>query len=153
MSHQRAPQFRTNLRIERDNAALYARLAELATDARLAQVYRRIAAGEQANAQFWEARLRELGERGAGRADRSARARAELVRAAFRHRVRDADGGAAGACRPRRHAGRPQRPPRSFRAAAADAFRTVTGIARKAATPCARRCWAPMTGWFPTSVW
>ena len=50
-----------NLRIERDNAALYARLAELATDARLARAYRRIAEGEQANAAFWESRLREAG--------------------------------------------------------------------------------------------
>lgn len=62
MSNHRTRRFRGNLRIERDNAALYARLAELATDARLAHVYRRIAAGEQVNAQFWEARLRELGE-------------------------------------------------------------------------------------------
>jgi VIT1/CCC1 family predicted Fe2+/Mn2+ transporter len=61
ISHHRARRFRTNLRIERDNAALYARLAELATDPRLSRVYRRIAAGEQANAGFWEARLRELG--------------------------------------------------------------------------------------------
>jgi len=63
MSNHRTRRFRANLRIERDNAALYARLAELAGDARLGHVYRRIAAGEQANAQFWEARLRELGER------------------------------------------------------------------------------------------
>ncbi len=63
MSNHRTRRFRGNLRIERDNAALYARLAELATDARLGHVYRRIAAGEHANAQFWEARLRELGER------------------------------------------------------------------------------------------
>lgn len=62
MSNHRTRRFRGNLRIERDNAALYARLAELATDARLGHVYRRIAVGEQANAQFWEARLRELGE-------------------------------------------------------------------------------------------
>jgi VIT1/CCC1 family predicted Fe2+/Mn2+ transporter len=63
MSNHRPRRFRNNLRIERDNAVLYARLAELATDAQLSQVYRRIAAGEQANAQFWEARLHELGER------------------------------------------------------------------------------------------
>jgi VIT1/CCC1 family predicted Fe2+/Mn2+ transporter len=62
MATHRTRRFRNNLRIERDNAALYARLAELAADARLGQVYRRIAAGEQANAQFWEAHLRELGE-------------------------------------------------------------------------------------------
>src|SRR6185312_274135 len=53
--------YRINLRIERDNAALYARLAELAADARLARAYRRIAEGEQANAAFWESHLREAG--------------------------------------------------------------------------------------------
>jgi len=62
MGSHPARRFRSNLRIERDNAALYARLAELATDPRLGQVYRRIAAGEQRNAQFWETRLRGLGE-------------------------------------------------------------------------------------------
>ena len=50
-----------NLRIERDNQALYARLAGVAEDPRLAHAYRRIAAGEQANARFWEQRLEELG--------------------------------------------------------------------------------------------
>ena len=62
MSNHRIRRFRNNLRIERDNATLYARLAELAGDERLRQAYRRIAAGERGNAQFWEARLRELGE-------------------------------------------------------------------------------------------
>ncbi|OOG47987.1 VIT1/CCC1 transporter family protein [Rhodanobacter sp. C01] len=61
MSNHRARRFQNNLRIERDNAALYAQLAELTTDARLSRAYRRIAAGEQGNAQFWEARLHELG--------------------------------------------------------------------------------------------
>lgn len=62
MINHRSRRFLENLRIERDNAALYARLAELASDARLGQAYRRIAEGEQANATFWETRLRELGE-------------------------------------------------------------------------------------------
>ncbi|ODT92991.1 MAG: hypothetical protein ABS82_13320 [Rhodanobacter sp. SCN 67-45] len=62
MTHGRTRRFRNNLRIERDNAALYARLAELADDPQLQHAYRRIAAGERGNAQFWEARLRELGE-------------------------------------------------------------------------------------------
>jgi len=62
MGHHPARRYRSNLRIERDNAMLYARLAELATDPRLSQVYRRIAAGEQRNAEFWETRLRGLGE-------------------------------------------------------------------------------------------
>ena len=54
--------YRANLRIERDNAALYARLAALADDPRLADAYRRIADGEAANARFWEMRLRDAGE-------------------------------------------------------------------------------------------
>jgi VIT1/CCC1 family predicted Fe2+/Mn2+ transporter len=50
----------TNLRIERDNAALYAGLAELTDDARAARAYRRIAEAERANAAFWVAQLAEL---------------------------------------------------------------------------------------------
>ncbi|MFS8137676.1 MAG: VIT1/CCC1 transporter family protein, partial [Thermomonas sp.] len=61
MTDKRARRFLRNLRIERDNAALYTRLGALATDAQLSRVYQRIALGEQANAHFWEARLRELG--------------------------------------------------------------------------------------------
>ena len=53
MSVDSARHFRDNLRIERDNAALYARLAALAGDVRSRNVYRRIAAGERANARFW----------------------------------------------------------------------------------------------------
>lgn len=61
MSDRRVRHYRRNLGLERDNAALYARLAELAREPQLKRVYRRIAEGEQANAAFWEARLRELG--------------------------------------------------------------------------------------------
>ena len=61
MSDRRVRRFRRNLRLERDNAALYARLAELADAPQLAHAYRRIAEGEQANAAFWETRLRDLG--------------------------------------------------------------------------------------------
>ena len=50
-----------NLRVERDNEALYSRLAAVATDPRLARAYRRIAEGERANAAFWESRLRDAG--------------------------------------------------------------------------------------------
>jgi VIT1/CCC1 family predicted Fe2+/Mn2+ transporter len=50
-----------NLRVERDNEALYARLAEVASDPRLARAYRRIAEGERTNAAFWESRLRDVG--------------------------------------------------------------------------------------------
>jgi vacuolar iron transporter family protein len=61
MTDHRARRFRDNLRIERDNAALYARLAELAADARLGRAYKRIAEIERSNATFWEERLREAG--------------------------------------------------------------------------------------------
>ncbi|MGH8215555.1 MAG: VIT1/CCC1 transporter family protein [Rhodanobacteraceae bacterium] len=61
MTDPRARLYLRNLRVERDNEALYARLATLATDARLARAYRRIADGERENAAFWEARLREVG--------------------------------------------------------------------------------------------
>jgi VIT1/CCC1 family predicted Fe2+/Mn2+ transporter len=62
MTRDAVRRYRANLRIERDNAALYARLAELARDERLARAYRRIARGEAENAAFWETRLREAGE-------------------------------------------------------------------------------------------
>jgi len=62
MSKPRSARFyRNNLRIERDNAALYDRLAELASDQRLGHAYRRIADGERANARFWEERLTQMG--------------------------------------------------------------------------------------------
>jgi vacuolar iron transporter family protein len=61
MPDRRIRRYRINLRIERDNAALYARLAGLAADPRLARAYGRIAEGEQVNAAFWESRLRESG--------------------------------------------------------------------------------------------
>jgi len=57
----RARQYLKNLRVERDNEALYARLAAVASDPRLARAYRRIAEGEKANAAFWEARLQDMG--------------------------------------------------------------------------------------------
>jgi VIT1/CCC1 family predicted Fe2+/Mn2+ transporter len=60
VSDFRKRRYLRNLRVERDNEALYARLAAVAQDPRLARAYRRIAEGERENAAFWEARLREL---------------------------------------------------------------------------------------------
>lgn len=60
-SDSRASRYLKNLRVERDNEALYAQLAALASDARLARAYQRIAENERANAAFWESRLNELG--------------------------------------------------------------------------------------------
>lgn len=62
MSRDPSRRYRDNLRIERDNEALYVRLAAVAENPRLRHVYRRIAAGERANARFWEDRLRQLGQ-------------------------------------------------------------------------------------------
>jgi VIT1/CCC1 family predicted Fe2+/Mn2+ transporter len=61
MTDARARRYLRNLRVERDNEALYARLAAAASDPRLARAYQRIAEGESANAAFWESRLGELG--------------------------------------------------------------------------------------------
>lgn len=58
---KRVRRYLRNWRIERDNEALYARLAEVAEEPRLARAYRRIADGEKANAVFWEKRLADLG--------------------------------------------------------------------------------------------
>lgn len=61
MTEPKARRYLRNLRVERDNEALYARLAEVAADPRLARAYRRIAEGERTNAAFWESRLRDIG--------------------------------------------------------------------------------------------
>jgi VIT1/CCC1 family predicted Fe2+/Mn2+ transporter len=61
VNDERVRHYLKNLRVERDNEALYARLADIAGEPRLARAYRRIADGERANAAFWESRLRELG--------------------------------------------------------------------------------------------
>lgn len=60
-NRRKARRYLSNLRIERDNAALYARLAELADDHRLARAYERIARAEDQNAQFWESQLKQAG--------------------------------------------------------------------------------------------
>ncbi len=61
MTDRRIRRYLKNLRVERDNEALYARLAAVASDPRLARAYRRIAEGEKTNAAFWETRLRGMG--------------------------------------------------------------------------------------------
>ena len=55
-----ARRFLANLRIERNNAELYERLADLASDERKRRAYRRIALAEQANAAFWETHLHAM---------------------------------------------------------------------------------------------
>ncbi len=59
--------YRTNLQGEVDSAALYRAMAEAETDPRLSEVYRRLAAVEEAHAEFWRKELSRLGARGAAR--------------------------------------------------------------------------------------
>ncbi|WP_266158677.1 hypothetical protein [Dyella silvatica] len=56
-----ARRYRSNLRIERDNAAWYARLAGLVECLRLARAYLYVAASEQANASFCQGHWRQPG--------------------------------------------------------------------------------------------
>ena len=57
--------YRSNLQGEVDSAALYRAMAEAEPDPRLGEVYRRLAAVEEAHAEFWR---KELGRRGEGAA-------------------------------------------------------------------------------------
>ena len=54
---------RANLQGEIDGASLYAALSQVETDPQLAEVYRRLAAVEQAHAEFWRRRLGAAGGR------------------------------------------------------------------------------------------
>ena len=54
--------YRTNLQGEVDSAALYRAMAETERDPHLSEVYRRLAAVEEAHAEFWR---KELGRSGA----------------------------------------------------------------------------------------
>jgi vacuolar iron transporter family protein len=53
--------YRTNLQGERDSAALYHALADAESNPQLKQVYDRLAAVEEAHAEFWKKRLSGLG--------------------------------------------------------------------------------------------
>ena len=55
--------YRTNLQGEVDSAALYRALAEAEPNPQLAEVYRRLAAVEEAHAAFWEKQLQRIGAR------------------------------------------------------------------------------------------
>jgi vacuolar iron transporter family protein len=56
--------YRSDLQGEVDSAALYRAIAEAEANPQLKQVYSRLAAVEEAHAQFWRARLDRLGVRG-----------------------------------------------------------------------------------------
>jgi vacuolar iron transporter family protein len=55
--------YRANLRGEVDSAALYHALAQAEEDPHLAEVYRRLAAVEEAHAEFWKRQLGRVGAR------------------------------------------------------------------------------------------
>ena len=58
-----AERYRGNLQGEIDGAALYRALAEVEPEPRLADVYRRLAAVEEAHAEFWRRELGRIGAR------------------------------------------------------------------------------------------
>lgn len=61
------PRYRSNLRWEMDSAALYRALADSESNPQLKEVYRRLAAVEEAHAEFWRRRLAGLGAATPGR--------------------------------------------------------------------------------------
>jgi len=73
--------YRTNLQGEVDGAALYRVMAQVEPDPRLAEVYRRLGAIEEAHAEFWRGQLGKIGASATGfRPDFRARALAWLAR-------------------------------------------------------------------------
>ena len=54
--------YRANLQGEVDSAALYRTLSAIEKNPQLAQVYRRLAAVEEAHAEFWKKRLTGIGQ-------------------------------------------------------------------------------------------
>jgi vacuolar iron transporter family protein len=57
------PRYRANLQGEVDGAAIYSALAESEADPKLAEVFRRLAAVEQAHGDFWRKRIEAAGGR------------------------------------------------------------------------------------------
>src|SRR5437764_10128415 len=53
--------YRSNLQGEVDGAALYRSMAETEKDPHLSEVYRRLAAVEEAHAEFWRQQLARIG--------------------------------------------------------------------------------------------
>jgi VIT1/CCC1 family predicted Fe2+/Mn2+ transporter len=74
------PRYRSNLQGEIDGAAVYAALAESESDPKLAEVFRRLAAVEQAHGDFWRKQIEAKGARFAPAPSRRARILAWLAR-------------------------------------------------------------------------
>jgi VIT1/CCC1 family predicted Fe2+/Mn2+ transporter len=62
-ANQSEKRYRSNLQSEADSSALYRALAESEQNPQLAEIYRRLAAVEDAHAQFWRDRLKSIGAR------------------------------------------------------------------------------------------
>lgn len=74
------PRFRSNLQSEVDGVAVYTALAESESDPHLAEVFRRLAAVEQAHGAFWRKRIEAQGAHFAPSPSRRARLLAWLAR-------------------------------------------------------------------------
>ena len=76
-----AARYRANLQGEVDSAGLYRALAQSESDPRLSEVYRRLAAVEEAHAEFWRKQLQRIGAKpGSLRPDWRSQALAWLAR-------------------------------------------------------------------------
>ena len=162
--------YRSNLQGEVDSAALYRALAEAETNPQLKEVYGRLAAVEEAHAQFWRERLdrarrdgrpraasagaraRSPGSRGASGRDSCCRSSTRSSAATSTQYDAQPEAVAAGLPAAERSHARiieaAERPVRGgFRAARSPGSRA--GTARSAAMRCARPCSAPMTGSSP----
>jgi len=60
---QSEKRYRSNLQSETDSSALYRALADSEDNPQLAEIYRRLAAVEDAHAEFWRERLKSIGAR------------------------------------------------------------------------------------------
>jgi Mn-containing catalase len=74
------PRYRSNLQGEVDGGAIYTALAESEADPKLAEVFRRLAAIEQAHGEFWRKRIEAEGALFAPRPSGRARVLAWLAR-------------------------------------------------------------------------
>ena len=162
--------YRTNLQGEFDSAGLYHALAEAEPDAHLREVYRRLAAVEEAHAEFWREQLAKTGTRaGPLQLGWRTRALAWLARrfgpqfvlptlSSLEQRdssaIRRATGGrsrrpALGGALPQPHRAANRRVD-SRRPARPHAGRGSKGATAEAAMRCGPRCWEPTTDWFRT---
>src|SRR5260370_11899438 len=67
MADDSVARYRTNLQGEVESAALYRAMAEAEKDPHLSEVYRRLAAVEEAHAEFWRKQLGGIGASGLAR--------------------------------------------------------------------------------------